>query len=56
MIEHIIKDIKELDDKELFEAMNNEQDPLKKSLLKEIFTYKGRVRQREIINKEEFIR
>ncbi|MEQ9764693.1 hypothetical protein ABPS01_08700 [Streptococcus sp. ZJ151] len=56
MFDTLFESVNELNDLELLKAIKTENDELKKELLLDILTYRGRVKQQEIINMNEFVR
>ncbi|WP_438834793.1 hypothetical protein [Streptococcus pluranimalium] len=56
MFDTLFERVDELNDLELLQAIKFESDGLKKKLLLDILTYRGRVKQQEIIQMREFIR
>lgn len=56
MFDKVLDEISKLDVKELFDELGKEEDVIVQELIKHIISYRGQLRQREIINREEFIR
>lgn len=56
MLDNLFERVDELNDLELLKAIKSEKDTVRKKFLLEVLTYRGRMKQQEIINMNEFVR
>ena len=53
---HFLEEVNAVDEKQVLEQFQEENDPLKRDFLRALFNYKVGMSQREVVNRDVFIR